>query len=361
MSAVFGREALLVSVLREPQRMQTLPFDHWEDLISEGLTAALLGIMARESRALGLDGLPEAVRRQFQGVNNVAEYNRRLLSWEANRIDLALRDVDCPVILLKGAAYHARGLPSLRGRLASDVDILVPKERIGDVENALKLAGWSASEYSDYDQHYYREWMHEIPPLQNDDRGSYVDVHHTILPETGRLKPDTERLFANARPIDGSRLLTLSDADLTLHTIVHCFQDGDLNARLRDLVDIDGLLRDFGQRPEFWDELFEASDAHGFGRPLFYALHFASDLLATPVPDAVMARAKKHAPSWPVMALMRFAVPRALMPPTLTGLPAHVDWAKTMMLTRSHWLKMPPWMLTKHLTRKAFLSLITRG
>ena len=361
MSAAFGREAVLVSVLREPQRMQALPFDQWEELIAEGLTAALLGIMARESQARGFDRLPEAVRRQFEGVNNVAEYNRRLLSWEANRIDMALRGVDCPVILLKGAAYHARGLTSLRGRLASDVDILVPKERIADVEAALKRAGWSGVEYSDYDQHYYREWMHEIPPLQNDDRGTYIDVHHTILPETGRLKPDTERLFANARPIEGSRLFTLSDADLTLHTIVHCFQDGDLNARLRDLVDIDGLLRDFGQRPEFWNELFEASDAHGFGRPLFYALYFSRDLLDTPIPDEVMDRARKHAPSWAVMALMRFAVPRALMPPTMIGLPRHVEWAKTMLLARSHWLKMPPVMLMKHLTRKAFLQLITRG
>ena len=360
MSAVFGRDALLVSVLREPQRMPTLPRDRWEELITEGLTAALLGIMARESHVHGLDRLPDAVRRQFEGVDNVAEYNRRLLSWEANRIDMALRDVDCPVILLKGAAYSARGLPSLKGRLASDVDILVPKERIADVEGALQIAGWSAVEYSDYDQHYYREWMHEIPPLKNDDRGTYVDVHHTILPETGRLQPDTGRLFANARPIEGSRLMTLSDADLTLHTIVHCFQDGDLDARLRDLVDIHGLLTDFGERPGFWDELFEASDAHGFGRPLFYALHFSRDLLGTPIPDAVMERAKERAPGWLAMALMRFAVPRALMPPTIMGLPRHVDWARTMMLARSHWLKMPPVMLLKHLTRKAFLQLISR-
>jgi len=356
-SAQFGPNAPMVAILREPRRMLSLPARDWEEVILQGLTGVLQGVLAAKARDdVYFDSLPRAVRHHFEGVEGVAAYNRRILAWEVNRIDMALRDIDCPVVLLKGAAYQARNLPSLAGRLASDVDILVPKAHIGRVEDALKAAGWLSMPYSEYDEHYYRDWMHEIPPLQNEDRGTYIDVHHTILPETGRLKPDVERLFAQSEPLDGTRLRTLCDADMTLHTVVHCFQDGEFAGRLRDIVDIDGLLRDFGQREGFWDRLLEASDAHGFGRPLYYALHFCRALLGTDIPDDVWSRARRHRPNVLSMAIMRFAVPRAVMPPRMHRPPFGTRLARTILLARSHWLKMPPLMLIRHLTRKAFVK-----
>jgi len=349
-----GPQAPMVAALREPARMMALSAPDWEDVIAQGLTGALQGVLAGKARGLAeFEALPRAVRHQFEAVEAVTAYNRRVLAWEANRIDLALRDVGCPVVLLKGAAYNARRLPSLAGRLASDVDILVPKEHIAAVEATLKAAGWRSMPYSDYDEHYYREWMHEIPPLQNIDRGTYVDVHHTILPETGRLKPDVDRLFREAEPIEGSNLLTLCDADMTLHTVVHCFQDGEFAGRLRDLVDVDGLLRDFGQRDGFWQRLMEASDAHGFGRPLYYALHFCRRLLGTGVPAEVWAHLERHKPNPLALAVMNHAVPRAVMPSRMFPATAQVRLAQTLLLARSHWLKMPPLLLLRHLTRKA--------
>jgi hypothetical protein len=340
---------LLVDAVRDPLASYSGP--EWERILTEALTGALLGVI--EERVKGEAArLPKAVREQLEGVAAVADYNRRLLSWEVNRIALALKDVKGPVVLLKGAAYHMRGLEGVKGRLASDVDILVPKDQIAETEAALRLAGWVPLQYGAYNEHYYREWMHEIPPLQNVERGTYIDVHHTILPETGRLRPDTERLFANAEALPGTGLHTLSPADMVLHTIVHCFQDGDLNSRLRDLYDIHGLLTDFGREPGFWDKLFEASDAHGFSRPLFYGLYFAERLFGTVLPPEVRARARRHAPVMPVMAAMRFMVPRALMPPRLEGLPVSFHVSRFCLFLRSHWLKMPPLMLMRHLFTK---------
>jgi hypothetical protein len=344
----------MVAALREPPRMLSLCAPDWEDIIAQGLTGALQGVLAGKARGLpDFEALPRAARLQFEAVEAVTAYNRRVLAWEVNRIGLALRDVGCPVVLLKGAAYNVRRLPSLAGRLASDVDILVPKDHIAAVEAALKAAGWHSMPYSEYDERYYRDWMHEIPPLQNADRGTYVDVHHTILPETGRLKPDVDRLFREAEPIEGSNLLTLSDVDMTLHTVVHCFQDGEFASRLRDIVDVDGLLRDFGGRDGFWRRLLEASDAHGFGRPLYYALHFCRRLLGTEVPADVWKHVKRHAPNPLARLLMNYAVPRAVMPSRMFPATAQVRLAQTMLLARSHWLKMPPLLLLRHLSRKA--------
>jgi hypothetical protein len=33
------------------------------------------------------------------------------------------------------------------------------------------LAGWAATHHDAYDQRYYRQWMHELPPMQPYARG----------------------------------------------------------------------------------------------------------------------------------------------------------------------------------------------
>ena len=39
-----------------------------------------------------------------------------------------------------------------------------------------------------YDDAYYRDHMHELPPLIHKERDRMIDVHHTILPLTARPK-----------------------------------------------------------------------------------------------------------------------------------------------------------------------------
>ncbi|MDT1852626.1 nucleotidyltransferase family protein, partial [Acinetobacter baumannii] len=106
-----------------------------------------------------------------------------------------------PLILLKGSAYAMAGLDAGRGRLFSDVDILVPKPRLDEVEAALMLHGWASTHLDPYDQRYYREWMHEIPPKVHVRRGISIDVHHAIMPETAADRPDPDLLRAAAIPI----------------------------------------------------------------------------------------------------------------------------------------------------------------
>ena len=85
----------------------------------------------------------------------------------------------------------------------SDIDILVPKALLLRAESALMLHGWTGHEHDAYDQRYYRQWMHELPPMQHIRRQSVIDVHHAILPETARVRPDPARLIAAAVDVPG--------------------------------------------------------------------------------------------------------------------------------------------------------------
>src|SRR5581483_3934078 len=118
-----------------------------------------------------------------------------------------------------------------------DVDILVPRAALPRVEAALMRQGWATSHHEPYDQRYYREWMHELPPLRHVARGTVADVHHSIAPPSGRLKPDSAKLLAAAETVTGyASLKVLANLDMILHSAAHLFLNEDLTHGLRDLV-----------------------------------------------------------------------------------------------------------------------------
>jgi hypothetical protein len=141
----------------------------------------------------------------------------------------------------------AAGLPAAAGRLFSDIDILVPKARLDEVESQLMAHGWVSTHHDAYDQRYYREWMHELPPMQHLRRATVIDVHHAILPQTAAVRPDPARLRAGARAIPGAPgLYVLAPCDMVLHSATHLFSEGEYDHGLRDLFDLHRLLCHFG-------------------------------------------------------------------------------------------------------------------
>jgi hypothetical protein len=137
---------------------------------------------------------------------------------------------------------------------------------------------------------------------------------------------------------------------MLLHTSTHLFYDGEIRGGLGDLWDIDALLRQFADTPGFWDGLLERAGQVGLGRPLHYALVFAAQLLRTPVPAGILARAaERFGPARSVDRLMGALVASVLDPDPGFGTPL----ARWLLYVRSHWLRMPPRLLIPHLARKA--------
>lgn len=342
---------LLRLAILHPEQLTTLGLADWDRLLPAARRAGLLGRLHHQLHTKDLLAqLPAPVRPHLQAAAIVAENHTRLIHWEVNRIEQALRQLDTPVILLKGAAYALAKLPFARGRLSSDVDILVPKAQLSAVETALQAHGWQPVKLNPYDQRYYRRWMHELPPLRHQLRGTVIDVHHTILPETSRLHPDPAKLLAAACPLPQERLKTLAPADMVLHSTVHAFHDGDLSNSLRDLIDLHGLLSHFGAQPGFWETLVSRAAELHLSRPLYYALRYGNYFLHTAPPATVTDALHRAAPPAAIRALMD-----ALMRQTLLAAhpyPLTTALAYQLLYMRSHWLRMPPWLLAGHLLRK---------
>ena len=350
---------VLLRLLRDPGLVASLDLPEWDlalrQATSANLTPSLLALI--EERGL-LEQVPAQPRAQFEWVRALATRHRQAVRFEVDCICAALAPVAAPLLLLKGAAYAMAGLRAGEGRLFGDIDILVPKADLDRVESALMLHGWIGTKLDAYDQRYYRDWMHELPPMQHVRRGSSIDVHHAILPETAPVRPDPDKLRAGARAIPGSGglLATLSPCDMVLHSAVHLFFDGEFDKGLRDLLDLHRLLEEFGREPGFWEALPARARELELARPLFYALRYSRRLLGTAIPQAVLDAAAAAAPAPPVRALMDALFERALLPLHPSCADALTGPARFILYVRGNWLRMPPPMLARHLFHKAFLS-----
>jgi Uncharacterised nucleotidyltransferase len=326
----------------------------WDLLIRQGRRSLLLARLCHvlDQRDL-LSRVPHKPRQHLVSEWKYAEKLVVSTQWETQCILKALAPLECSVIFLKGAAYLLAGDDAGGGRVFTDIDILVPKKCIDQVESALKSKGWVGTHQNDYDQRYYREWMHELPPMVHLKRQTTLDVHYNILPEVGRVRIDASQLFDRAVKLGEGQLWVLSPEDRVIHSAAHLFHNGEMEQGLRDLSDLDLLLRQFSRREGFWGQLLEAAHSLGLERSLFYALRYTSFFYQTPIPASIVRQLNDSGPRFLGLQWMDALFLRALMPdhPScddyLTGI---ARWA---LFIRAHWLRMPPKMLLQHLLKKA--------
>jgi Uncharacterised nucleotidyltransferase len=353
---------VLLAALHHPVALAALSEAQWDLLVRQGRRADVLARIGENARLQGAwAAVPAQPRRHLESAMKLAARQHVELGHEVQAIARALEPVGEPAVLLKGAAYVQAGLAAARGRMVSDVDILVPRQRLTEVESALMMAGWVQTNRDAYDQQYYRQWMHELPPLRHVKRGSVLDVHHAILPPTARLKPDSALLLVDTVAVGGDeRIRVLAPTDMVLHSAAHLFHEGELAMGLRGLVDLDALLREFGADLDFWPALQARAQRLDLEGPLYLALRYTRLLLQTPAPEGLevelqAAAQRRGAVMRPGLQDALFL--RALRPAHVTASDAWTPLARAFLYLRGHWLRMPPALLTWHLLRKMFKSL----
>lgn len=352
---------LLLAALRSPALPQ-LSLVAWRRLLDQAHRCRLAGRLSVLATERGwMPQLPAGVRQHLLNVGRAVERKHLDTLWEGDRLLAALREVETPLVLLKGAAYVLAGLPAARGRDFSDVDILVRRETLREVELSLLAHGWVAKQLDPYDERYYRDWSHELPPLSHVERMTHLDVHHTLVPPSSRFAFDVERVLQACQPLpQWPGLSVLSPSDRVLHSTVHLMQEGDFSAGLRDLVDLHDLVLQAADDAGFWPGLAARARELALVVPLHDALVLTRDLLGLAVPAPVLAELSGTAGHrlrrrW-VVGLLR----RALTGPLRDDTGPLDAIAALLLYLRSHWLRMPLHVLLPHLARKAWMRLRRR-
>lgn len=302
----------------------------------------------------GLGGEGLAAQAHLRAARNLIAQRNAAVVWEAGQILKALAKKQIQPTFLKGTAYVLAGIPLARHRHFSDIDVMVPKEDMAEAEKQLMLAGWLPSNTDAYDQRYYRQWMHEVPPLRHIRRGTVLDLHHAITPLTARYQARTSLLFDARSSIEGvSGAFVLSPPDMILHAAAHLFAEGEAENALRNLLDISELLDHFSTAPTFEAELAARAFELGLSRPLFLAIRYLARVLLQERRAGLVEMLEPARPGLVALLVLDGIYDRIFTGQHPTQVMAGSGLARAILYLRGHWLRMPLRLLLPHLWRKA--------
>lgn len=316
---------------------------HWNDIIAHGRKTQLLGQVAASLLRAGLlDQVPSAVQLHLALAHRTVARRNESVRWETATLRRAV-DPTIPLVLLKGCAYVACADDNAAGRIFSDIDVLVRRQDLPAVEADLVSVGWKPSQENDYDLAYYRNWMHEVPPMEHVRRHTVIDLHHAINPPVSRFYVNPEQLFARLVEIR-SGIFVLSATDRVIHCALHLLQEGEPKKLMRDLYDLHSLLRQHHGSTAGMEQLRNRACELNVDALTGAAIGAACALFAQDT-------GQDKRSGW-VQACVNRAARQAGGNTTVAS-----ELAGMALLTYSHWMKMPMHLLVPHLIRKSLLRM----
>jgi hypothetical protein len=346
---------LFIQLYQSPEKALDLDLAQWQTLIfvlrHNQLLARYQFIFARAGI---FELLPEYARHHLTNAKILSQKQHQQVFYEAKAIVNAYEFNSEHKIFLKGAAYTLSGQTAGVGRVYSDIDILVDKHNIDEIEKSLVFSGWLSEKITKYDNDYYRNWSHEIPPLRHGRRGTILDIHHNIVPTISGRAPVISDFFAQVEKTkDGFSVL--SPAAMTLHSIIHLFFNDDVKNGFRDLLDLDLLMTNNGS-DNYWETLIQLAIKTNFIFELKLAVRYLTKKLQTPIPENVLAQL--NLAESPSLKILDFIYISVLLPSHPLVENKMYNLANTMAMYRGHWQKMPVHILIYHLSFKGIRNVI---
>lgn len=335
-----------IAFVRAPEQYcQTASAQQWTAFIDEARQYALLGtcyFLAQDNEVWPF--IPVAVQNHLVSGYHYAEKQKITLLNEMMELEKVFCDTAIPALLVKGVAYRVDGYALARGRVFSDIDLLVPDSHFAQALEQLKNAGYLEFSMSAYDRRYYLRWTHQHPPLTHFLRGANIDLHHHIFPVSSRENILVEPIIENAVPLTGSAFSVPSPAHLFMHAAVHLFYQDETHKLVKDLVDLYLLYQEVLERQPFSD-IVAAAQKSNAQAAVFYALTTLQQVFAVELPMNIwqLAPAASRYRSWQ----MQFLLTHLLDHSSWWHRPAHFCW-----FVRGHLLKMGPLTLLYHSVAK---------
>jgi hypothetical protein len=190
-----------------------------------------------------------------------------------------------PFLVLKGAALGEGCYPSPVLRHTGDIDLLLRKDDAARAADLFAGLGWRRASVTSPVARHHRH----LPPLTHES-GLPLELHHRIAPAFYTVPYDQLRARSVRTTITGGAARVLSPADSLLHTCLHAM----VSARgLRWIVDAWFIV---WRHPDLdWAVFIETARASRATLPVHAALRYLAEEMAVPVPERVVADARRHA------------------------------------------------------------------
>lgn len=343
----------VLEAFTHPESTSSFTLNQWNELVFILRHEKLLARFYLLLRKQGMTNfIPNKARHHCKNAETLAAKQRSVVLCEVQGLKKVIGDESPFLLLLKGAAYTLCDNSAALGRVYSDIDILVPKVAIGNVEGRLAIQGWFSKELDDYDEKYYRHWAHEIPPMQHGTRGTVLDLHHNLVPPVSGRSIDIKK-FVEVASHNVNGVLTLNDAGMFFHSAIHLFFNEDYSSAFRDMTDLWLLAK--GQNDDFYHCLFALHRDFGFEKESIIALHLLQTRYSLNLPEWVRTQVTKYIgeiPTWEVSLLSKVSEPKHAL--LLSGERGALN---ALAEARGHFLKMPIGTLAYHTSMKLLRSM----
>lgn len=347
----------LISFICQPKSVENWLPSQWDELLQQAYNTGLLArsfAMLKEHNVFKF--VPEHLKWHFSSANMVFLAHKHDVLLEVEHIERALKPAGITPVFLKGAAYLLDGVKCSQGRLFADIDIFVAKNDLASTEEMLRWSGWTGKKMNEYDEKYYRDWMHEIPPMTNTRSGMTIDVHHNLVPLVSRMSLNSDEILADV-VVNKLGIKTLSPVDKVLHSASHLLLDGEFNHGFRDLNDIYLLIVEYtAKEPLFLSKLQKRALFLGLELIFYYCLKLQQYFFSLSVQEQLFVECEKKFRSKSIRNSTLKLMIKVLTPNINKHRSLSVKTALLVLFIRSHWLKMPIHILIPHLIYKSFIS-----
>ncbi len=346
--------SFIASLIVHPQPVQSFTLEEWNQLVlilrKEKMLARFYAILERGQL---LEEIPPEALRHFVNANIVSKKQAALAKKEASELSKALSDKADYIVFLKGAAYSVTDNPASLGRVYSDIDLLVPKNNLENIEQYLCVVGWKHHSLDDYDEMYYRKWAHEIPPMQHGSRGTVLDIHHNLVPVISG-KSINIQAFVKDYGTAHNNITVLCEPAMFFHSAIHLFFNEDMSSAFRDMTDL--YLVSSAQSEQFFHDVMAITEKYGFRKECILAFHLLSIHFNISLPNVTASLVSvelERVSSLELLLLQRLTLPKHIL--ICDGERGFSLWLGEL---RGHWMKMPIGTLAFHLLMKSYRNVM---
>lgn len=260
----------------------------WEELFILASQQGVLPVLwQRLQQHDQLDLVPALLAYRTQARINAATVRNLRLYHELGVILTSLRQHQIEVIVLKGAHLAATVYPNPALRYMNDIDLLLHPADVPAAVAVLQALGYQPAAPIDWVKHLATD--HHLPRFGKPEVVAGVELHWTITRPQQTYTIALAGLWARATPVTlaGVETLGLCPEDLLLHICEHATYHHHFLQRMRFLCDIDAVVRHPGQALD-WGQVQQRAQDYRWAKGVHLALLLAQQLLATPVPKAVL-------------------------------------------------------------------------
>ena len=272
-------------------RVVTFTTEDWQGILEVAQRHNLTSVLFWELNRLAPDfEIPDDLRAQLRQASLQAAHRNMKLFMELRAVLQALNEQGIPTIVLKGAHLAALVYPDISMRTMGDIDIMVPKERLGEAAGVLERLEYQAPKA--YELEPTLTFFHHLPTFRKPNPNS-IDLHWRLFPPTYPFALDLDKLWEQAQPaiISNTKTLVLSPEDSLLHLSIHSIYHHQFAMGLRALFDIAAIFIHSNKKLN-WERISNKVDEWKANKPVFLTLQITKELLNVEIPNHALDKLK---------------------------------------------------------------------